>query len=189
MGHPENADDGEVVRIVLRGQRSAYAVLYDRYRRLIEALCFDATGDVVEAQDLSQEVFLLGLQRLDRLRHPERYPAWLAGIARRVCRDWRRSRGRRRRRMAQMAAGPVPGPGPSAPLGDDREEMKRLHQAILRLPARERVAIECFYLLDQPTARAQAVLRLSRSGLYKVLDRARHRLRHWLQDDGGFPHE
>ena len=44
-------------------------------------------------------VFLRAYSKLDSLREPESFSAWLTGIARQVCREWRRGR-RRDRRMA-----------------------------------------------------------------------------------------
>ena len=58
----------------------------------------------------------------------------------------------------------------------------RIHEALLRLPAKERIAVQAFYLLDESSERARAILKLSRSGLYRVLQRARNRLKHLLED-------
>jgi RNA polymerase sigma-70 factor, ECF subfamily len=52
-----------------------------------------------------------------------------------------------------------------------------LLQAIARLPQRERLALHLFYLQERPAEVAQETMRLSRSGFYRVLDRARRRLR------------
>ena len=96
-------EDAELVRAVLAGDRSAYGTLYDRYVRLIEAVCFDWTRDVGEAQDLCQDAFLLGFQRLGTLPRPDRYALWMVGVARRVCRDWRRARRREKVRIERVA--------------------------------------------------------------------------------------
>ena len=172
--------DCELVRAVLRRDKTAYGELYDRYARLIRAICYDVTGTVPDAQDLAQDVFLRAYERLGELRRAERFAAWLVGIARMVCREWLKRQVRSRHRteafdpdkLAQSDSGSADLDG----LGD-------LHRALLRLPARERVAVEAFYLLGQSPEQAGSVLGLCRSGFYRVLQRARGRLKRLMSED------
>jgi RNA polymerase sigma-70 factor (ECF subfamily) len=64
--------------------------------------------------------------------------------------------------------------------------VKELQKAMLRLPERERLALHAFYLQGRSVEQARAVLGLSRSGMYRVLERARKRLerlmRHHRED-------
>jgi RNA polymerase sigma-70 factor, ECF subfamily len=177
-------EDAELVRAVLAGDRSAYGTLYDRYVRLIEAVCFDWTRDVGEAQDLCQDIFLLGFQRLGALNRPDRYAPWMLGVARRICRDWRRACRREKARIERIADRQRPAATPSGDCDGEADDARRLHEAILRLPGRERLAVQGFYLLDDPASRIQAILGLSRSGLYRLLERARARLQRLLQESG-----
>ena len=88
---------------VLSGDRAAFAELYDRRGRLIRAICFESTHDLQAAAELTQEVFLRAMEKLQRLRDPQRFAPWLVGIARRVCREWRRGRLRDRCRLVPAA--------------------------------------------------------------------------------------
>src|SRR5262245_7365992 len=88
------ASDGTLVLGVRNGDRAAFAELYDRRARLLRAVCYDETRDLDAAADLTQEVFLRAYRKLGELRDPQCFPAWLVGIARQVCREWRRSRRR-----------------------------------------------------------------------------------------------
>jgi RNA polymerase sigma-70 factor (ECF subfamily) len=172
--------DGVRVRAVIAGSSGAYAALYDRYARLIRAVCHDTTGNVADAQDLCQEVFLRAYRNLGCLRDQERFAGWLLGIARTTCREWRRkvSRERRRRQPLELdPAAPEEQRG-AEPLTD------RLLATIARLPERERLAMHLFYLQEQPAEVAREVMRLSRSGFYRVLDRARRRLRRMIGAKG-----
>jgi hypothetical protein len=73
-------DDADLVRRTLRGDRETFADLYDRYARLVRAFCWDATRDLPQAQDLTQEVFLRAFQRLPELWWGSRYSTrWNAG--------------------------------------------------------------------------------------------------------------
>ncbi len=171
-------EDGVLVRTILNGDTSAYAVLYDRYAQLVRAKCYDTTRNITETADLSQEVFLRAFRKLGDLRHPERYGAWLVAITRTACQDWRRTRARDKHR--HMNPEDVSATAPIAP--DNNSVDRCIHEALLQLPEKERLAIQAFYLLDESTERAQAILNLSRSGLYRVLRRARNRLKHLLRD-------
>ncbi len=171
-------EDGVLVRTILNGDTSAYAVLYDRYAQLVRAMCYDATCNITDTADLSQEVFLRAFRRLRDLRRPERYGAWLVAITKTVCRDWRRTGARDRHRY--MNPEDVSTTASVAPNKDSIDQC--IHEALLQLPAKERIAVQAFYLLDESTERVQAILNLSRSGLYRVLQRARNRLKHLLKD-------
>lgn len=172
------AGDETLVLGVLNGDRSAFAELYDRRARLVRAVCHDATGDLHAAGDLTQEVFYRAYRGLADLRDPQRFTAWLVGIARQVCREWRRGRLRERSGIERLAADAEA----SASASDDRpdERLEGLRNAIATLPDKERLALHAFYLQEQDADEARTVLGLSRSGLYRVLAVARRRLKHVL---------
>ena len=176
----DDATNASLVGAVLSGQDSAFADLYDRYARLVRAICHDATGNLTDAKDLCQEVFLRAYRKLADLREPEKFPAWLVSIARRVCQEWRRRRARDRheyvgRDVESWSTG-------AAPDYDD-EDLSRLRDAITDLPDTERLAVHLYYLQEHAAEHARMVLDLSRSGFYRVLDRARRRLRQALADE------
>ncbi|MGD2110627.1 MAG: sigma-70 family RNA polymerase sigma factor [Phycisphaerae bacterium] len=167
--------DATLVHRVRSGDGEAFGELYDRRAGLIRAVCFDATGDLDAAADLTQEVFLRAYERLGMLRTPDRFSAWLVGVARQVCREWRRGRLRDRRGAAKHCRsvhGDMTGGGDRQPGG----RVEALRAAIRSLPEKERLALHAFYLLGQNADEARSVVGLSRSGLYRVLSCARQRL-------------
>ncbi len=165
----------DLVASALAGDNIAYGRLYDRYAALIRAVCHDTTHDLHEAQDLCQEVFLRAYSGLGELRESERFSAWLVGIARMVCREWRRRSVRAREHLRRKAieASPI---APQGGTLEEEAESARILAEIAKLPERERMAIHLFYLQEHPVEDAQKTMRLSRSGFYRVLDRARQRL-------------
>ena len=170
------ATDGTLVWGVLNGDRAAFAELYDRRARLIRAICFDTTHDLDAAADLAQEVFLRAFEKLGGLRDPQRFAPWLVGIARQVCREWRRGRWRDRRRLTVLADDL-----PAAELDLPDERVAWLRAALAALPERERLSVQAFYLQDLDAEQARAVLGLSRATFYRVLSGARRRLRRLLR--------
>lgn len=187
-----NVSDGTLVLGVRNGDHSAFAELYDRRARLIRAICLDETRDLDAAADLTQETFLRAYRNLADLRDPQRFAAWLTGIARQVCREYRRGRFRERRRIEQYAALMTADPPGAAPPdlepADDR--LLRLRAAVggWTTPAaagspagllteQQRLALHAFYLQGRNAEEARSVLGLSRSSFYRVLASACERLR------------
>jgi RNA polymerase sigma-70 factor, ECF subfamily len=165
--------DQELVETVLKGDRSGFEVLYDRYAPLIRAICRDSTGNLSDAQDLAQEAFLRSYQRLPTLRKPDYFGGWLVGIARRVCKEWRRRQANDPHRYVGPQVDEIV---QSVTTGNENDTLDHLGQAIAQLPEKERMAVYVFYLQQHPVEQARALLGLSRSGFYRVLERARKRL-------------
>ena len=96
LGMEMESKEIQLVEATLKGDKAAYGELYDRYAALIRAICYDTAQSVPSAQDLAQEVFLRAYQKLSSLRQPEKFGGWLVGIARRMCREYRRTKARDR---------------------------------------------------------------------------------------------
>ena len=177
-----DADDVRLVRAALGGDVAAYGALYDRYARLVRAVCHDATRDPTAAHDLCQETFLRAYRNLADLRDPAAFAGWVVGVARMVGREWRRSRRRDRHEyVPDVPERPDDGATPGgATTVDDADESRAMLLAIADLPETERLALHLFYLQENPADVARAVLGLSKSGFYRALDRARTRLRRQL---------
>jgi RNA polymerase sigma-70 factor (ECF subfamily) len=167
--------DSELVKQVLAGGRSAFAELYDRRARLIRAVCFDTTGDLHAAADLTQEVFLRAFRGLGSLADRERFAAWLIGIARQVCREWLRRKQCERKFKLRYAR-----PEPAEAEDASRDFIDQLRERITQLPESERLALHVFYVQGMNAEEARSVLGLSRSGLYRVLLSARRRMAQML---------
>lgn len=168
----------ELVRAVIAGDKAAYGILYDRFAPIVRAVCHDRTRNLADAQDLAQDVFLRAYQRLGELRKPESFGPWIIGIARRRCLEWRRQTVRRQRKHEMVQAGPAGAEGVS-----EHSENGQLLTLIATLGEDERLALHAFYLQDKSAEQARRIMGLSRSGFYKLLDRARTKLRRQLEQD------
>jgi RNA polymerase sigma-70 factor (ECF subfamily) len=160
-----------LVRAVFAGENSAYEKLYDRYAPLVRAVCYDTTGNLADAQDLAQDVFMRAYEKLDHLRDPDRFGKWLVGIARMRCREWRRQRLREQGKNVRLDEAEFVAPDPP---DDGRIEL--LRKMITTLPDNERLALHTFYLQGNSADNSRRIMGLSRSGFYRVLERARKRL-------------
>ncbi len=171
--------DASLVRETLNGDKSAFGLLYDRYARVVRAICFDTSRDVNTAQEMAQDVFLRAFTKLPQLRKAERFGPWIVSIARLVCREWLRSRRRDRHRYTANLPEPVEETRTSVIADDGRE----LRLAIAKLPENERMALHQLYLQGDSAEVARGILGLSHSGFYKVVLRARERLAEILSSE------
>ena len=87
-------DDDELVAIALDGRLDAFNVLVLRYQGRVRAICQGIVGST-EADDLMQESFIKGWERLESYRQRGKFVPWLSVIARRTCFDHLRQRQRR----------------------------------------------------------------------------------------------
>lgn len=163
--------DKILIQAVFAGEKAAYGRLYDKYAPLVRAICYDATGNIADTQDLAQDVFMRAYEKLEHLREPERFGKWLVGIARLRCREWwrQRSQGRGRQVGLDKAESVIGNPS-------NESRIEQLREMITALPEKERLALHTFYLQGRSADNARRVMGLSKSGFYRVLERARKRL-------------
>jgi RNA polymerase sigma-70 factor (ECF subfamily) len=167
--------DKTLIRALFAGDKAAYEKLYDRYAPLVRAVCYDTTGNLTDAQDLTQDVFMRAYEKLEYLRNLESFGKWLIGIARLRCKEWRRQRLRSQNKNVGLNNAKAVVPNPS-----DNSRIELLQKMITTLPEKERLALHTFYLQGNSIEAARRILGLSRSGFYRVLERARKRLERLL---------
>jgi RNA polymerase sigma-70 factor (ECF subfamily) len=98
------ASDAKLVSLALEGSDFAHHELYRRHVRLVAARVTRLLSRSTEAEDVVQEAFLEAFRDLAGLRDPERFGAWLMGIAvHRAQRQFRRRRLRRRLGLDRQA--------------------------------------------------------------------------------------
>ena len=80
--------DSPVVALVVRargGDERAWAALVERYAPLIWSLCRRYRLDTTDTADVGQNVWLLLVNQLGKIRDPAALPGWLATTTRREC--------------------------------------------------------------------------------------------------------
>jgi RNA polymerase sigma factor (sigma-70 family) len=151
--------------------------LVQRHRPMIQRLCGLLLSDPSEAEDATQQTFLLAYESLLSGVRPRQPRAWLCAIARREC--WARHDRRRRERGASQAASRAElDPSEQAVL---REELATVVAGLSRLPARQKQALVLRELVGLSYRQLAAVLASSESAAEALLVRARRSLRR-----GGF---
>ena len=88
----------ELVRRAQQGENEAFAGLYEAYYDKIFRYAMFKTGDTIEAEDLTEEVFLRMLESINSFKW-QGYPftSWLFRIAHNLVVDYYRKKGRQKR--------------------------------------------------------------------------------------------
>jgi len=177
--------DSMLVLAAQGGDKDALAVLIDRHWPLLLALCRRTLGDTIAAEDAAHEAVLQAMLSLDRLRRPERFGAWLAGIGLNICRRWRRERSR------HALSWEVVHDGGFTLAMDDRQaqpetqaERRELADRVLRaigdLPDGQRAAVNLFYASERTYAETAELLGIEIGTVKTRLHNARATLRQRL---------
>lgn len=74
-------DIEHVIEAALAGDQQAIAKLYNAYSHKVLGICYNIVGNRAVAEELSHDAFVLAFSKLDHLRNPERFDAWLSSIA------------------------------------------------------------------------------------------------------------
>ncbi len=85
-------NDIELLQASRGGNPRAFGILVDRYKSLVCAITYSATGSVERSEELAQEAFLRAWKGLGQLQDFGKFGAWLCRIARSTVQNWFRSR-------------------------------------------------------------------------------------------------
>jgi len=178
------SSDSSLVRAARAGSKSALSVLVQRHRPLTLSLCRRMLGDLQLAEDAAQEAVIQAILNLDRLRRPQSFGSWLAGIGLNVCRKWLRTTAAGVLSWEVLQGGmsipDVPGlPGPED-AAQTAELVACVREAVAALPDGQRGAVLLFYLSGLTYEETAAQLGLPVPAVKSRLHRARESLRRRL---------
>lgn len=166
-----------LVRLAQVGDRQALGQLFERFAGSIQALARRQHRDREEADELVQEVFLHVMRKIDQLREPACFGAWLRRITVRLAIN----RAVRRAPLMtvecdrlEAAVRPAESPLEAALRGEARQKVRR---AVAGLRPIDRQALVAFYLKGKPLARIAAELEVPLGTVKRRLHVARKRLR------------
>jgi RNA polymerase sigma-70 factor (ECF subfamily) len=172
--------DGDLVRLSRDGDPVAFRLLVERHQPMVRARAAGLCANASDVDDVMQEAFLRAFIALDRLREPDRFAGWLAGIVLNVC------RGLRRRDQVTLLPDAAPATASAVqaasydgqPSADDLDRADALREAMAALPAGQRRAVFLHYYAGLPAGQIGDRASAARVSLHK----ARRRLREYLTE-------
>ncbi len=166
--------DGDLVRLARDGDQVAFRLLVDRHQPMARVRARRLCQNPSDVDDVVQDSFLQAFIALDRLRDPDRFAGWLAGIVLNV--------GRRLQRRVPVTLLPDwperlhPAAADGLPSADDLDRTDALRAAVAGLPAGQRQAVALHYYADLPPGQIAESPGAARASLHK----ARLRLRGYI---------
>ena len=165
------------------GDRAAFGELVEQFQPTVYAICLNRLGNPSEALEMTQEVFLHVMKRLDQLREPERFAGWLRQVAARMAIN----RATRKVPPATVESEILEGASGSM-LRDDpldslirRERASRLWAGLERLKTMDRETLVSFYIQGQSLLEISETLETPVGTIKRRLHTARKRLKAELQ--------
>jgi RNA polymerase sigma-70 factor (ECF subfamily) len=147
----------ETIRRAQHREREAFEMLVEQHIAAVYRLAAAIVGPT-DAQDVTQETFVVAWQQLPRLRDPEAFPTWLRRICVNRSKNWLRDA---RRRPAGSAFESEEWRGElTADATDDAEARAILEPAFERLTPDQRIVLALHYSLGYSIADAAAALGL-----------------------------
>ena len=134
-------------------------MLYDLHGSEIFRFCHRLVGDRGLAEEAMQETFLRAWRAQDRFDPSTgSLRTWMYAVARNVCIDALRARGRRFGLEGSMADHDGPTPGDEDSGFESMLSSWMLEEALRRIPANQRDALVLTYMRDRPYAEIADVL-------------------------------
>ena len=168
--------DREIYQAAIGGDRDAFELIIRSSSRALFAIAYGVLQNRAEAEDVVQDACVKAWKSRWRVRDPEKFPAWLATIARHRARDIARSR----RDVALIDE--------LEEIADDASENQdqiareahldsQVHGALAALPETHRIAITLRYFDALDYATIEQTLGLTNGALRGILGRALQTMR------------
>ncbi len=183
MNGDSKANSGRIERLVETardGDRAAFDQLVRLYRQRAMQVAVGILCDVNEAAEVVQAAFVRAFLRIDKLRQPKSFEAWLLRIVANTAISHRKAAKRRAEvHNTRPAARHQPDPEQTV----TAEELKEtIRQAMSKLSRKEAVAITLFGLQDLPQKQVAEIMGCSPETVRYHVFRARRKLKPLLRE-------
>lgn len=172
----------KIRRLVLQarqGDRAAFGELYEETGRSVYFNCLKLLGNTQQAEDITQDTFMKALEKLDSLKEPENFSAWVNRIAINNCKMYFR----KNPRIAEEESEKIIDDTPDSELIPDdyadSEEKRRIIMNIIdtALTDEQRQTIILFYFDMMSVAEIAEIMECSVGTVTSRLSAARKKIR------------
>jgi RNA polymerase sigma-70 factor, ECF subfamily len=177
-------NDHETIRAVLSGDKEAYGALVVRHSHSLFRVAFRITGNEADAEDVVQEAFLRGYQKLEGFESRSNFSTWIYRIAVRCALDKVSGRKADERSRVSEENDPEQDAVQVADKAADPErlllsgEISALQQVAMQgLTATEQTAFVLRHMEDCSTEEIGAALGIAPNAAKQAVFRAVHKMR------------
>ena len=177
--HDSVNDEAAWIRQAKRADARAFEALYRLHVDKVYGLCLRMTGNVSEAEDCTQEAFILAWNKLDKFRGDSAFSTWLHRIAVNAVLGRIRKRKREHDRIQAVADAQ-----PAQLTTGDTGEMRDLAEAVDRLPEGARHVFVLHAVYGYSHDEAAEMLGIATGTSKAQMHRARRLLVQQLEEQG-----
>lgn len=150
--------------------KATFTEIFEAFRKPVLGLCLHLTGNGADAEDATQEVFLAVFQALPKFRGESKLSTWIYRIAIRTA--FRVKAKRPKTEPLEREPEAPPGADPAI----ERENARRLSQALVRLSAEHRVVLALFAIEGLSHREISELLGIPEGTVWSRLHAARKKL-------------
>ena len=177
--HDNVADEAAWIRQAQRADARAFEALYRLHVGKVYGLCLRMTGNVSEAEDCTQEAFILAWDKLEKFRGDSAFSTWLHRIAVNAVLGRIRKHKREHDRIQAVADAQ-----PAQVTTADTGEMRDLAAAVDRLPEGARHVFVLHAVYGYSHDEAAEMLGIATGTSKAQMHRARRLLAQQLEEQG-----
>jgi RNA polymerase sigma-70 factor (ECF subfamily) len=173
------ADEQALIRRAQRSDARAFEALYRLHADKVYGLCLRMTGNVSEAEDCTQEAFILAWNKLDKFRGDSAFSTWLHRVAVNAVLGRIRKSKREQDRIQAVAD-----TEPARTTAADTGELRDLAEAVDRLPEGARHVFVLHAVYGYTHDEAAGMLGIAAGTSKAQMHRARRLLAQQLEEQG-----
>lgn len=172
----------KIRRLVLQagqGDRAAFGELYEETGRSVYFNCLKLLGNAQQAEDITQDTFMKALEKLDSLKEPENFSAWVNRIAINNCKMYFRKNPRTAEEESEKIIDDTPDSELIPDDYADSEEKRRIIMNIIdtTLTDEQRQTIILYYFDMMSVAEIAEIMECSVGTVTSRLSAARKKIR------------
>jgi len=167
------ADDEDIIRQVLNGERSAYALLVDKYKDRVFSLALSIVRNRELAEEIAQDVFVKAYRSLDKFRKKAGFSTWIYRITYNTAVSETRKKKYKTYSIENMEQ-----PDDDPDKKEEKEEQYRLlEKAVSALAPEEKLIITLYYFEEMKVEQISEITGLTVSNTKVKLFRIRNKLK------------
>ncbi|MCF2490403.1 RNA polymerase sigma factor [Dyadobacter sp. CY347] len=176
---PHNVTDEELVKLFLEsGENRYFEKLYDRYALKVFQKCHSLTRDASKAEDLTHDVFLKLVFKMNTFKKGAKFSTWLYTVTYNHCMDLMRSNKKKVVTVHAENADCIEDIDLDSVFATEEVNTKILKQALDQLLPEEKTLLYMKYMDDRSIRYIASLSQITESAVKMRLLRSREKLRH-----------
>ncbi|MBL8148460.1 MAG: sigma-70 family RNA polymerase sigma factor [Blastocatellia bacterium] len=174
-----DCSDAEMVKSIVGGDSEAFTLLVSRFHRTVYSIAYRMVGNVAEAEDLCQEIFLKVYKNIGQYDQSLPFTPWLRRVACNHTLNSLKRKGLSTSSLEQVDAGSKALSSSNNPEVQmvAESQKKNLQEAIMSLPENYRMAVTLKYVEDMTAEEIAEIMQVPKNTVKTWLFRAREELR------------